>query len=50
MNQAAPAPKKSNTWLIVVIVIIVLCCLCIILGGALYTYGDQLLKMLGFTP
>ncbi len=55
MNQSMPPatapapeqPKKSNTWLIVVIVIVVLCCLCLIVGGALYQYGDQIMKALG---
>ena len=52
MNQGtspAPAPKKSNTWLIVVLVIIVLCCICAVVAFGLWQYGDQLLKSLGVT-
>jgi hypothetical protein len=55
MNQEmpatpAPAPKRSNTWLIILIVIVVLCCLCLIVAGAAWQYGDQILKLIGVTP
>ncbi len=58
MNQDMPStptpmpeqPRRSNTWIIILVVVLVLCCLCVIGGWAAWTYGDQVIRMLGVTP
>lgn len=46
-QPAAPAPKKSNSWLIAGGVFVFLCCCCLIFVVAAWQYGDQVLKTLG---
>lgn len=51
MAQTMPEPpKRSNTWLIVAIVVVVVCCLCLVIAGAAWQFGDQILRALGVTP
>ena len=49
-NFGAPIaePKKTNTTMIIIIVVVViLLCCCCATAGILWSYGDQIIQMLG---
>jgi hypothetical protein len=41
-------PKKSNTGLIIGIVVVVLLCCCCAVGAGAWSFGDQIIQMMGF--
>ncbi len=47
MPPSVDQPKKNNTPLIIGAVVVVVLCCCCVLVGALWQYGDQIMKALG---
>ena len=45
----APAPQKTNPWIIAIAILVLVCCLCVGLVGLLIAFGDPILHELGLT-